>query len=430
VLGFIAIVFGILLVIGLPIAFVMGLTTLFSFFYIGNPSLYNLIPQRMYSGMSNFVLVAIPFFLLTGEVMTQAGITKELVRFSNLLVGRFRGGLAHINVASNVLLAGISGSAASDAASIGSVLIPAMKEEGYDLDFSAALTASAAVIGPIIPPSIIMIIYASLMDVSVAGLFLAGYVPGITMALGLMALSYFISKKRGYPVHSAKITRKEFIESFKGASLPLFLPVIIIVGILSGAFTPTEASVVAAAYALFLGLAVKRTLTLRDISGILTRTLKASSLILFVIGTGIAFGWILTFEQIPQKLATLLLGFAGNNLYATLFIILIILFIAGMFLDTAVAIVVLGPLLGTTAAQVGIHPLHFAMIMCLSLTVGLITPPMGLVLFVVCGITNLSFERLCWRLVPFIIVECFVIVIITYVPAFTMTVPKMFGFYP
>jgi tripartite ATP-independent transporter DctM subunit len=268
------------------------------------------------------------------------------------------------------------------------------------------------------------------MDVSVAGLFLAGYVPGITMALGLMALSYFISKKRGYPVHSAKITRKEFIESFKGASLPLFLPVIIIVGILSGAFTPTEASVVAAAYALFLGLAVKRTLTLRDISGILTRTLKASSLILFVIGTGIAFGWILTFEQIPQKLATLLLGFAGNNLYATLFIILIILFIAGMFLDTAVAIVVLGPLLGTTAAQVGIHPLHFAMIMCLSLTVGLITPPMGLVLFVVCGITNLSFERLCWRLVPFIIVECFVIVIITYVPAFTMTVPKIFGFYP
>jgi TRAP-type transport system large permease protein len=429
-LAFIAVVFGILLVIGLPIAFVMGLTTLFSFFYLGNASLYNLIPQTMYSGMSNFVLVAIPFFVMTGEIMTQAGITKELVRFSNLLVGRFRGGLAHINVASNVLLAGISGSAASDAASIGSVLIPAMKEEGYDLDFSAALTASAAVIGPIIPPSIIMIIYASLMDVSVAGLFLAGYVPGIAMALGLMALSYFIAKKRNYPVHSTKPTLKEFVESFKGASLPMLLPIIIIVGILSGAFTPTEAAVVAAAYALFLGLVVKRTLALRDISGILTRTVKISSMIIFVIGTGIAFGWILTFEQIPQKLASLLLGLAGNNSYATLFIILIILFIAGMFLDTVVAIVVLGPLLGVTAAQVGVHPLHFAMIMCLSLTVGLITPPLGLVLFVTCGITNLSFERLCRALVPFITIECVVILVITYVPQFTMTIPKIFGFYP
>jgi tripartite ATP-independent transporter DctM subunit len=268
------------------------------------------------------------------------------------------------------------------------------------------------------------------MDVSIAGLFLAGYVPGIAMALGLMALSYFIAKKRNYPVHSTKPTLKEFVESFKGASLPMLLPIIIIVGILSGAFTPTEASVVAAAYALFLGLVVKRTLSIRDISGILTRTVKISSMIIFVIGTGIAFGWILTFEQIPQKLASLLLGLAGNNFYATLFIILIILFIAGMFLDTVVAIVVLGPLLGVTATQVGVHPLHFAMIMCLSLTVGLITPPLGLVLFVTCGITNLTFERLCRALVPFIMIECVVILIITYVPQFTMTIPKIFGFYP
>ena len=428
-LTFIAIVFGVLLIFGLPIAFVMGLTTLFSFFYVGNPSLYNLIPQRMFSGMSNFVLIAIPFFIMTGEVMTQAGFTKDLVRFSNLLVGRFRGGLAHINIASNVFLAGISGSAASDAASIGSVLIPAMKEEGYDLEFSAALTASAAVIGPIIPPSIIMIIYASLMDVSVAGLFLAGYTPGIVIALGLMLLAYILSKKRGYPIHTQKIGMKEFYEALRGAFLPLMLPLIIIVGILSGVFTPTESAVVAAAYALFLGLAVKRNLTLKDIPLILSRTVKSSSLILFVIGTGIALGWILTYEQIPQKLAATLLASAGNNSFIVVLFILIILFTAGMFLDTAVSIVVLGPLLLASAVQAGLHPLHFAMIMCLSLTVGLITPPLGLVLFVICGITKLRFEVLCKALVPFLIIETIIIIIVAYVPAFTMTIPKLFGFY-
>jgi tripartite ATP-independent transporter DctM subunit len=427
---FITIIFGVLLVLGLPIAFVMGLTTLFSFFSLGNPNLYNLIPQRMYSGIANFVLIAIPFFIMTGEVMTKAGITAELVRFSNLFVGRLRGGLAHINIVSSVLFAGISGSAASDAASIGSILIPAMNEEGYDLDFSAAVTASSAAIGPVIPPSIIMIIYASLMDVSVAGLFLAGYAPGILIAIGLMILAYILSKKRGYPIHTSKITLREIYRAFKGAILPLLLPVIIIAGILFGAFTPTEASVVAAAYALFLGLFIKKTIKIKDIPEILTRTVKTSSLVLFVIGTGIAFGWILSYEQIPQKLASILIMFGGHKAAITIFLILVILFLAGMFMDTAVSIVVLGPLLLTTAIQLGVHPLHFAMIMCLSLTVGLITPPLGLVLFVVCSVTKLKFERLCKAMVPFIIIEFIVILIITYIPYVAMTIPRLFGFYP
>jgi tripartite ATP-independent transporter DctM subunit len=427
---FITIVFGVLLVLGLPIAFVMGLTTLFSFFSLGNPSLYTIIPQRMYSGMANFVLIAIPFFIMTGVVMTKAGITRELVRFSNLMVGRLRGGLAHINIVSSVLFAGLSGSAASDAASIGSILIPAMTEEGYDLDFSASVTASSAAIGPIIPPSIIMIIYASLMDVSVAGLFLAGYAPGILIALGLIILSYIISKKRDYPIHTSKIPRREFYEASRGAILPLMLPIIIIAGILFGVFTPTEASVVAAAYAFVLGFFVKRTIKLRHIPEILTITMKTSSLILFVIGTGVAFGWILSYEQIPQKLATVLIMFSGKNYYITLFFLLVVLFLAGMFMDTAVSIVVLGPLLLATALQLGVHPLHFAMIMCLSLTVGLITPPLGLVLFVVCGVTSIKLEELCKAMVPFILIEFIVIFIITYVPVITTTIPKLFGFYP
>jgi tripartite ATP-independent transporter DctM subunit len=428
-LTFISIFFCGLLVLGLPIAFVMGVTTVFSFFYIGNPSLYNLVPQRMFSGISNFVLVAIPFFVLAGEVMTVGGITKDLIRFCNVFVGRLRGGLAHINITASVFFAGISGSAASDAASIGPLLIPAMKEEGYDLDFSTAVTASSSVIGPIIPPSIIMIIYASLMDVSVAGLFLAGYAPGLLIAVGLMVLSYFISKKRGYPVHDKEITLKGSLHAFKAAFPALMLPFIIIAGILSGAFTPTEASVVAASYAILLGF-MKGSLTLRDMPAILSKTMKTSSLVLFVIGTGIAFGWILTFEQIPQKLATTLLTLGGNNGPLVLLFILIILLIAGMFLDTAVSIIVLGPLLSAAAAGIDIHPLHFAMIMCLTLTLGLITPPLGLVLFVLCGITKLRFEQLCRATTPFIIVEITIIFLIAYFPAISMTIPRIFGFYP
>jgi tripartite ATP-independent transporter DctM subunit len=428
-LAFICVVFGVLLILGLPMAFVMGMTTVFSFMYIGNPTLYNLVPQRMFAGISNFVLLAIPFFVMAGEVMTIGGITKDLIRLCNLFVGRLRGGLAHINITASVFFAGISGSAASDAASIGPLLIPAMTEEGYDLDFSAAVTASSAVIGPIIPPSIIMIIYASLMDVSVAGLFLAGYAPGVLLAIILMILSYFLSKRRGYPIHTEKMSIKEYVQAFK-ASLPaLLLPFIIIVGILSGAFTPTEASVVAAAYAILLSF-LKGSLSHRDIPAILTRTMKTSSLILFLIGTGIAFGWILTFEQIPQKLASVLLSLAGDNVHLVLLFIIIILLVAGMFLDTAVSIVVLGPLLSVAAMNIGVHPLHFAIIMCLTLTLGLITPPLGLVLFVMCGITTLKFEQLCKAVTPFIVLELLVILIIAYFPAVSMTIPKMFGFYP
>lgn len=428
-LTFIGIVFGVLLILGLPIAFVMGMTTVFSFFYIGNPTLYNLIPQRMFAGISNFVLVAIPFFVMAGEVMTVAEITKDLVRFCNIFVGRFRGGLAYVIITASVFFAGISGSAASDAASIGPLLIPAMTDEGYDLDFSAALVASSAVIGPIIPPSIIMIIYASFMNVSVAGLFLAGYVPGLLLAIGLMILSCFISRKRGYPVHDDKTTLKGSLQAFKSAFPALLLPFIIIGGIVTGAFTPTEASVVAASYAILLGF-IKRTLKIRDMPAILTRTMRISSLVLFLIGTGIAFGWILTYEQIPQKLASILLLLGGNNSSLVLLFIIIILLIAGMFLDTAVSIIVLGPLLSVAAIRIGIHPLHFAIIMCLTLTLGLITPPLGLVLFVVCGITNLKFEQLCRAAVPFIIVEIVVIFFVAYFPVLSMTIPKMFGFYP
>ncbi len=427
---FVGIVFGVLCVLGIPIAFVMGLSTVFSFIFLDNPTFYTLIPQRMYSGITNFVMLAIPFFIMAGEIMTISGITQDLVRLSNVLVGHLRGGLAHVAVVSCTLLAGLTGSGVADAASISTIMLPSMKDEGYDLDFSGAVIAAAAVNGPIIPPSIIMVIYASLMNVSVAGLFLAGYIPGLIIALGLMVLIYFFSKKRKYPVHHKRSSFREVSSALKGAIISLILPIIVIGGILLGVFTPTEASVVAAAYALIVGLFIKKTLRVKDLPEIMRRTLVISSTVLFVIATSIAFGWVLSMEQIPQKLASIIISMGGGNFYITFLIFNIILFIAGMFMDTAISIVLLAPILIATGIQAGIHPLHLAIVVCLNLTIGLITPPLGLILFVICSVTKLSLDQLCKAILPFILVEAGVCLLISYVPVISMILPKYFGFYP
>jgi tripartite ATP-independent transporter DctM subunit len=427
---FVGIVFGVLCVLGIPIAFVMGLSTVFSFIFLDNPTLYTLIPQRMYSGVTNFVMLAIPFFIMAGEIMTISGITQDLVRLSNVLVGHLRGGLAHVVVVSSILLSGLTGSAASDAASISTIMTPAMKDEGYDLDFSSAVIAAATVNGPIIPPSVIMVIYASLMNVSVAGLFLAGYIPGLMIGLGLMVLIYFFSRKRKYPVHHRRSNFKEVCLALKGAIISLILPVIIIGGILLGVFTPTEASVVAVAYALIVGLFIKKTLRVKDLPEIMRRTLIISSTVLFVIATSIAFGWVLSMEQIPQKLASVIISMGGGDFYITFLIFNVILFIAGMFMDTAISIVLLAPILIATGIQAGIHPLHLAIVVCINLSIGLITPPLGLILFVVCGVTKLSLDRLCKAIFPFILAEAGVCLLVSYVPVISMILPKYFGFYP
>ena len=427
---FISVIFFGLCALGVPIAFVMGLSTAFSFIYLGNAHLYTLIPQRMFAGIANFVMLAIPFFVMAGQIMTVSGITQDLVRLSNALVGHLRGGLCHVAVVSTLLLSGLTGSGVADAASISTIMAPAMKSEGYDLDFSSAVISAAAVTGPILPPSIVMVLYASLMNVSVAGLFLAGYVPGVLVALGLMTLIYFFSKKRKYPVHHGRSSFREIFSAFKGAILALTMPVIIIAGILLGVFTPPEAAAVAAAYALVVGFFVKKTLKLRDLPEILRRTVVISSTVLFVIGTAIAFGWILSMEQIPQKIASSIVGLGGGNFYATFLVFNIILFIAGMFLDTIISIVLLAPILIATGLQVGIHPLHLAIVVCMNLAIGLIHPPLGLVLFVVSGVTKVTLERLTVAIIPFILVLVGVCLLISYVPIISMAVPKYFGYYP
>ncbi len=425
---FISVVFLVLLIIGTPIAFVMGLTTLFTFFQLDNPALYMQIPQRMYGGMGNFVLLAIPFFIMAGDIMTRIGITRGLVYFCNVLVGHLRGGLGHVNIVAEMFLSGITGSAVADAAALGSVLIPAMNDEGYDKDFSAALVAASAVLGPIIPPSIPMVVYASIMNVSLAGLFLAGFLPGALIALGMMVVVYIIAKQRNYPVHQKRPPFREFLRAFKQAIPSLLMPFIILGGILSGIFTPTEASVVAVAYGLFLGVFFTRNLTWKDFIEITRNTFVISSTILFVIGASIACGYILTYEQIPQKIAKLILGISPN-VYVNLLIFNMIFFIAGMFMDLAVTIVVLGPVLLPAAIEMGIHPLHFAIIMCTNLSIGLATPPYGLILFVVCAMTKITMEKLVNAIWPFILVQVIVVLLISYVPFISMILPKIFGFY-
>ncbi len=425
---FIAIIFTILLVLGVPIAFVLGLTTLFSFIKMGNPIIFKLLPQRMFDGTHTFVLMAIPFFILAGEIMTKSQITRGMVHFSNTLVGHLRGGLGHVNIVASMLFAGITGSAVSDTAAIGSVLIPAMTEEGYDIDFSTAVTAASSVIGPIIPPSIPMIIYASIMEVSVAGLFLAGFLPGILIGFGLMSVVWLISRKRNYPLSHARAPFLEMLKAFRHAIISLLMPVIILGGIFSGAFTPTEASAIAVGYGLIVGFFVMKTLKLRDLPEIMRNTLITTSIILFIIATATAFGWIMAFEEIPQKIAKLILSISPN-IYVNLFLFNLLFFISGMFMDLTVSILVLGPILAPAAIQMGIHPLHFAIIMCVNLTVGLATPPVGLILFVACSLTGMSLERLSKAIWPFLVAEILVVLLVTYVGAIPMIFPKLFGYY-
>jgi tripartite ATP-independent transporter DctM subunit len=408
--------------------FSLGFAPLVGFLVAEKSIFLNMIVQRTFAGINQFPLLAIPFFILAGEVMNQGGITISLVRFANSLVGHLRGGLAHVNIVTSMLFAGLSGSAVADTSAIGSILIPAMEKDGYSRKFAAAVTAASSVIGPIIPPSIIMVIYAFMMNVSVAGLFAAGLVPGVLVGAGLMVVTAIISKRRNYPKADRRANLKEVGSAAGSAFLPLLTPVIILGGILGGVFTPTEAAAVAVGYALFLSLFVLRTLTPKDLPAIFTRAAVASAAILLVVGTATSFAWIATLSQVPNMLSELIFSLSDNP-YLLLFLINIFLLLVGMFLDAGPAILILGPILAPTMIQLGIHPLHFAIIMCVNLTVGLATPPMGLILFVTSSITRLGVEVIAKEMLPFLAVEIMVIFLITYFPAISMTLPKLLGFY-
>lgn len=417
--------FVILLVMGLPIAFVLGLTALLFLPSVGTEILIG-FPQRMFVGVNKFALMAIPFFILAGTLMNEGGITRRLLTFAQGVVGFVHGGLAITNVFASMIFAGVSGSAQADAAALGRILVPAMQKEGYDIDYACGVVASAAVIGPIIPPSIIMVLLAVVGDLSVGALFLAGVVPGVLIGLALMAVAYFFARRRGYP-RGTRPSLREFGASTVDAALALVMPLIILGGILSGYFTPTEAAAIAVAYAFVVGFFVYGELELKAIPRILLETAVINCSIMFVFATAYLLSWVITFADVPLLLADWLASVAHSPLSFLLVVNLLLLFV-GVWMDAGAALVVLVPILLPMADSFGIHPIHFGLVVCINLVIGMITPPVGYVLYTLAPIVDISLERLSRGLVPFLIAEIAVLFLVTYVPPLTLWLPRVFGF--
>jgi tripartite ATP-independent transporter DctM subunit len=420
-------IFIFLMAAGMPVVFALLVGPGLSLAFEGDQIFFKALLSRLYSGMDSFPLMALPFFILAGQLMNSGGITRSIVEFSQSMIGHVRGGLAQVNILSSVLFAGLSGSAVADTSALGKIFIPAMEKNGYSRSFAAAVTAASSVIGPIIPPSGIMILYAFIMNVSVAGLFAAGLVPGLMVSLGLMLATSFISKKRNYPVAGRKATWRERGHAFRRTALALLTPVILLGGILAGIFTPTEAAAVAAFYALVVTLFLTRTLRIKELPSIFIESAVQSGVILLLVGASVVFAWIITVSGLAGLVANGMMQ-TSDNVYILLFLANLFLFVVGMFLDAGPAVLILGPVLGPLFVAMGVDPIHFAVVMCVNVTVGLATPPMGLVLFVAASVSRERVETIARQMLPFLAVEVTVIFLITYFPALSMTLPRLLGF--
>lgn len=417
-------VFLISLFMGFPVAICLALTTLSGLLLQDIPLL--VIVQRMFQGFNSFSLLAVPFFVLAGELMNKCGLTQRLIDFSYMLVGRVPGGLAHANIAASMFFGGISGSAVADTAAMGSILVPGMIRNGYDAGFSAAVTAASSTMGPIIPPSILMVIMGVTTGMSIGGLFVAGIVPGLLLGLSMMAYSYLMAIRKHYPKDPNPLTFRRVIVSLREAGPALLAPGIIMGGIMFGVFTPTEAAAVAVLYALILGVCY-RTLHLSDLAEVLVSSVITTATLLFIIGTANAFAWLLAAEQIPTQLANMIQSMTSSTILILLLLNVLLLFV-GMFMEGGAVIIILAPTLLSVATAVGIEPLHFGMIMVLNMAVGLLTPPLGVCLFVVCGVTKLDLSYVIKSVWPFIIVELMVLLLVTYCPIISLGIPKLLGY--
>lgn len=416
-----AIVFIGSLAIGIPVAATLGLSSLCYLLVMDIPTV--VMPQKMYAGVDVFVLLSIPGFILAGNLMNRGGITERIIRFANALVGWIRGGLALSNVGASMLFGGITGTAVADAASIGGVMIPGMKKSGYPADFSAAVTAASSTVGPIIPPSVPMIIVGALSGISVGKMFLAGAIPGIMMGVAMMVTTYIIARRRNFPKQDW-LGIVEIFKSFSGAFWALAMTAIILYGLLSGIATPTETAIVASVYALVVGAFVYRELPLREVPSILIDSAISSAGILVLVGFANVFGWILVSEQIPQLIASTVLSITDNK-FAVILIINVLLLFIGMFMETIAALIILFVPLMTLAQSVGIEPLHFATFAVLNLMIGLTTPPLGVCLFVCANIAKLPLMPVVRAIVPFLLTNISVLLLVSYIPALATWLPSV-----
>nr|WP_299245015.1 TRAP transporter large permease [uncultured Halomonas sp.] len=414
-------VFLVLLLLGVPIAFALGISSL-SYLLIEGISL-TIVPQKLYGGIDSFVLLCIPGFVLAGNLMNVGNITDHIIRFCNALVGHVRGGLGLANVGGSMLFGGISGTAVADAASIGSVMIPGMARAGYDKPFAAAVTAASSTIGPIIPPSVPMIIVGSLGGVSVGKMFLAGAIPGLLLGVAMMITTYILAVRRNYP-REQRSSLKELLREGRSAFWALLMTFIILYGIIGGLFTPTEASIVASLYAFVIGMFVYKGLNWRNLPQIIVDTVLTSGSLMLLVGLANLFGWILTSQQIPQLIADGILNISEKPIVVILILNLILL-VVGSFMETIAALIILFPALLGVATGIGMDPIHFGLMAVLNLMIGLTTPPVGVCLFVVSGIGKLPMLRVARAILPFLICNLIVLLLVSYIPALSLWLPNL-----
>lgn len=413
--------FVVLVILGVPIAFVLGLASLVTIGATEGLPLALLV-QRMFVGLNSFVLICVPLFMLAGDLMNNAGITDRLMKFSRALVGHIPGGLAHINVVVSMFFAGVSGSSTADTAYEGRIIIPAMVKEGYSKEVSVAVTACSSTLGVIIPPSIMMVIFGSVANVSIGGMFLGGVIPGILIGFGQMGIVYYQAIKHKYPKYP-RASLKELLIAFAKSILALLTPLIVVGGIIFGIFTPTEAAGIASVYSLILGLFVYRTIKPKDLPRIFTANALLCSLTLFCVATATVFGWLLAYYNVPNAVAAFLTLFIKSP-FLIFLLINIIFLIVGTFMDAIPAMVILVPLIYPIATKVGIDPIHLGVVVVINLAIGLITPPYGLCLLLACTIANISIPQSLRAVLPFFLVMVGILLLVTYVPDLILWLPK------
>jgi len=419
--------FLVFLVFGVPVAYSLGISALLTLLVsVDSLATFTALAQRMATGLDSFALLAIPFFILAGQLMNSGGIAIRLIDFAKVLVGRFPGGLAFVNIVANMLFGAISGSAGASASAIGGFMTPVMEKEGYPRPFSAAVNITSATTGLIIPPSNILIVYSLASGgVSIAALFIAGYIPGLLIGLSLMLVAGYYATKFNLPT-SEKVSFGFALKKFFDALPSLLLLVIVIGGIIAGIFTATEASVVAVLYTLVLSFIYKE-IKLNDIPEILLSTIRIISIVMLLIATSIALSWVLSFENIPQNVSAALLGFSDNKIVIFLIINMILLFV-GIFMDMTPAVLIFTPIFLPVLQQFGVDPVHFGIILIMNLCVGLCTPPVGSVLFIGCSVANIRIEEVVKPLLPFFLAMIVSLLLVTYIPELSLWLPRFFGF--
>ncbi len=414
--------FAVLLLLNVPIAFSLFISSMTALIYADYP--LTVVIQRSVTAVDSFILLAIPFFMVAGNLMTDGGISKRVMNFANSSVGFARGGLAHVNILTSMLFAGITGAAAADTSAVGAVLIPAMKKEKYDSDFSAAVTASSSVIGVIIPPSIPFVIYGVIGGVSIGKLFLGGVIPGIMIGFSQLGISYFICKKHNYG-KMKKFSVVELYKSFFGGFFALLMPVIILGGIMAGVVTPTEAAVLATVYATVIGFFVYKQLSLKKMPALLLESAKTTATVMFMIAGAYLYGWIITNDQLPQKVCELVTSISSSQ-HVVLFMCVVVFFIVGMFIDLSAGIILMVPVLFPLTKAMGIDPIVFGVVTVISLAIGLITPPVGVCLFIASEISQAPLLKVAKKTIAYIVGILIVLFLIIMYPEIVLFVPNYF----